>query len=167
MSEDKLLEGKDAFIFEVGVVVKNLDKTIEYLTSLGLGPFRIRTGTHSSALVRGNKASYKVKVGMSRQGPVQLQLIEYLEGETIFEEFLREKGEGLHHIAFKVGDLEGALDKFGRKGIRILQQDQFVGGGGLAYLETTQIGGVIIKFIQHPPGYDPQVGVKYVDKGSL
>jgi methylmalonyl-CoA/ethylmalonyl-CoA epimerase len=110
-------------------VVRNLDRAIEHLTSLGLGPFRIRMSTHPSGLVRGKKAYYKVRVAMSQQGPVQLQLIEYLEGETIFEEFLREKGEGLHHIAFKVGDLSAALAKSVSNGMDVLQQDQFVGGG--------------------------------------
>jgi methylmalonyl-CoA/ethylmalonyl-CoA epimerase len=161
MSEDRLLEGKEAAIFEVGVVVKDLDKTIGYLTSLGLGPFRIRMSTHPSGIVRGKKAYYNVKVAMAQQGVVQLQLIEYLEGKTIFEEFLREKGEGLHHIAFKVGDLSAALARSASKGLRVLQQDQFVGGGGLVHLESTKMVGFIIKLIQHPPNFDPRVGVKY------
>ena len=161
MSEGKLLEGKETAIFEVGVVVKDLDKTIEYLTSLGLGPFRIRMSTHPSGLVHGKKTYYKVRVAMSQQGPVQLQLIEYLEGETIYEEFLREKGEGLHHIAFKVGDLSAALAKSVSHGMDVLQQDQFVGGGGLAHLTSAKLGGFVIKLIQHPPDFDPHVGVKY------
>jgi catechol 2,3-dioxygenase-like lactoylglutathione lyase family enzyme len=165
--EGKLLEGKEAAIFEVGVVVKDLDKAIEYLTSLGLGPFRIRMSTHPSGLVRGKKAYYKVRVAMSQQGPVQLQLIEYLEGETIFQEFLREKGEGLHHIAFKVRDLTAALARSVPKGMSVLQQDRFVGGGGLAHLNSTKMGGFIIKLIQHPPDFDPQKGVRYVERGSL
>ena len=159
--EEKMLEGKEAAIFEVGVVVKDLDKTIEYLASLGLGPFRIRMSTHPSGLVHGKKTYYKVRVAMSQQGPVQLQLIEYLEGETIFQDFLRDKGEGLHHIAFKVGDLSAALARSVSKGISVLQQDQFVGGGGLAHLGSEKMGGIAIKLIQHPPGFDPSVGVKY------
>ena len=159
--EMKLLKGKEAAIFEVGVVVKDLNRTIEYLTSLGLGPFRIRMSTHPSGVVRGEKTYYNLRVAMSQQGPVQLQLIEYLEGETIFQQFLREKGEGLHHIAFKVRDLSAALAKSIARGVDVLQQDQFVGGGGLAHLDSMKMGGFIIKLIQHPPGFDPSVGVKY------
>jgi len=99
---------------------------------------------------------------MSQQGPVQLQLIEYQEGETIFGDFLREQGEGLHHVAFKVGDLDSTLNKYAGQGMDILQQDRFVGGGGLAYLNTTRMGGFIIKLIQHPADFDPSVGVKYL-----
>ena len=161
MPGEKLLEGKETAIFEVGVVVKDLDQTIEYLTSLGLGPFRIRMSDHPSGLVHGKKSHYKVRVAMSQQGPVQLQLIEYLEGETIFQEFLREKGEGLHHMAFKVRDLSAALAKSVSNEMDILQQDQFVGGGGLAHLASAKMGGFIIKLIQHPQDFDPRVGVKY------
>ena len=161
MSKRKLLEGKETAIFEVGVVVKNLEKTIEYLTSLGLGPFRIRMSDHPSGLVRGKKTYYKVRVAMSQQGPVQLQLIEYLEGETIFRDFLREKGEGLHHIAFKVEDLNAAVEKSIGQGMDVLQQDQFLGGGGLAHVGPAKMGGFVMKLIQHPPGFDPAVGVKY------
>jgi catechol 2,3-dioxygenase-like lactoylglutathione lyase family enzyme len=159
--QEKMLDGKEAAIFEVGVVVKDLDKTIEYLASLGLGPFRIRMSTHPSGLVHGKKTYYQVRVAMSQQGPVQLQLIEYLEGETIFQDFLREKGEGLHHIAFRVEDLSAALAKSSGQGMNVLQQDQFVGGGGLAHLGSEKMGGFVIKLIQHPPGFDPSVGVKY------
>jgi len=161
MPENQILKGKEANIFEVGVVVKDLDKTVEYLTSLGLGPFRIRDSKHPSAIIRGKKAFYRVRVAMSNQGPVQLQLIEYQEGEKIFADFLEERGEGFYHLAFKVNNLETTLEKFSQKGIDILRQDRFVGGGGLAYTEKTKIGGIIIKLIQHPPGYDPQAGVKY------
>lgn len=161
MSGRKLLEGREASIFEVGVVVKDLEKTIEHLTSLGLGPFRTRMSEHPSGLVRGKKTYYKVRVAMSQQGPVQIQLIEYLEGETIFKDFLREKGEGLHHIAFKVADLSAALEKSAGRGMEVLQQDQFVGGGGLAHVGPGKMGGFVIKLIQHPPGFDPAVGVRY------
>jgi len=161
MAESKVLEGMEAEICQVGVVVKNLEKTVEYLSSLGLGPFTIRTATHPSAMVRGKKAFYQVRIAMVKQGAVQLELIEYQKGETIHKEFLEEKGEGLHHILFKVRDINATLDKFVQRGIVVLQQDRFVGGGGVAYLGTDKVGGIIIEVVQYPPNYDPKVGVQY------
>ena len=76
----------------MGVVVKDLDKTVEYLTSLGMGPFKISTVTHPSATVHGEKVFYEVKLAKSQQGPVELELIEYQKGRTIHKEFLDEKG---------------------------------------------------------------------------
>jgi 4-hydroxyphenylpyruvate dioxygenase-like putative hemolysin len=164
MKENKVLEGTEAEICQVGVVVKDLDQTMEYLSSLGLGPFTTRTVTHPAATVHGKKVFYQVRLALSQQGPVQLELIEYEKGDTIHKEFLDEKGEGLHHILFKVRDIDATLDKFANKGIGVLQQDRFVGGGGLAYMGSDRIGGIIMEVAQFPPDYDPKKGPQYESK---
>lgn len=161
MEEEKVLEGPEAVIHQIGVVVRNLDKTIAFLTALGLGPFTVRTVTHPAARVRDKKTSYEVKIAMSQQGPVQLELIEYQWGETIQKEFLDKKGEGLHHILFRVKNLEKTLEKFRQKGIDVLQQDRFVGGGGLAYMGTDKIGGIIMEMVQRPADFDPEKGALF------
>jgi methylmalonyl-CoA/ethylmalonyl-CoA epimerase len=162
MPETSVLEGEETVIHQVGVVVKDLDKTVEFLTTLGLGPFTIRTATHPAATVKGEKTSYEVRLALSQQGPVQLELIEYQSGETVQKDFLDAKGEGIHHILFRVNDLDATLEKFAAKGIKVLQQDRFVGGGGLAYMGTDGIGGIIMEVVQRPPNYDPVKGTQYV-----
>jgi len=165
MAEIKpVLEGAEKQILQVGVVVKDLDQTVKFLTALGLGPFTIQTIDHPSATVRGKQVSYQVRLAFSQLGPVQLELIEYRSGTTIQEEFLREKGEGIHHLLFKVDDLEATLAKFSRLGIEVLQKDYYVGGGGLAYLGTDKIGGIIMEIVQQPPGFDPEKGIQYIDR---
>ncbi len=161
MVEGKVLEGTETEIVQVGVVVKDLEKTVEYLSSLGMGPFKFRTVTHPSATLHGEKVFYEVRLAKSQQGPVELELIEYQKGKTIHKEFLDEKGEGLHHIKVTVKDIHATVNRFARKGIEPLQQDTPVGGGGMAYLDTAKIGGVIIEVSQRPPNYDPKVGVRY------
>jgi catechol 2,3-dioxygenase-like lactoylglutathione lyase family enzyme len=161
MRKKKVLDGEETGIYQVGVVVKDLDRTIEYLTSLGLGPFKVRTAFHPSATVRGKKVSYQVRLGFSQQGPLQLELIEYQKGTTIHEEFLKDKGEGLHHILFNVKNLDATLEAFSKKGVEVLQQDRFVGGGGLAYMATDKIGGIIMEVVERPADYDPEKGVRY------
>ena len=161
MDEEKIFKNEESYIYEIGAVVKDLNRTIEFFNSFGLGPFRMRLSSHNAAIVRGEKMSYQIKIAMSQQGPVQLQLLGYEGGERIFEDFIKEKGEGLYHIGFKVKDIEKTIEKFSQKGIDILRQDWFVGGGGVAYLDTRNIGGIIIKIIQLPVDYEPNKGVKY------
>lgn len=161
MPINNVLEGTETEICQVGVVVKNLDKTIEYLTSLGLGPFTVRTSIHSAATVRGRKVSYQVRIALSQQGSVQLELVEYQKGETIHKEFVQQKGEGLHHIRFNVQDINATLNRFAQMGIGVLQQDRFVGGGGIAYLDTDKIGGIIMEVVQNPQNYDAKIGVRF------
>ena len=50
MSGDKVLEGAETVIHQVGVVVQDLEKTVEFLTALGLSPFTMRTATHPAAM---------------------------------------------------------------------------------------------------------------------
>jgi catechol 2,3-dioxygenase-like lactoylglutathione lyase family enzyme len=162
MSDEPVLAGTETEIHQVGVVVRDLEKTVAFLTALGLGPFVRRTAHHPAATVRGRKSSYEVRLALAQQGAVQLELIEYQQGETIQKDFLDAKGEGLHHILFRVRDLDATIEKFARKGITVLQQDRFVGGGGLAYMDTGAIGGIIMEVVQPPPDYDPQKGAQYV-----
>jgi methylmalonyl-CoA/ethylmalonyl-CoA epimerase len=162
MEENKVLEGTETHIAQVGVVVKDLDKAVEFLTSLGFGPFKIRSNTHPAARVHGKKVSYEVRIGLAQLGPVQLELIEYQKGVTIHKEYLDQHGEGIHHVLFKVRDINASLEKFKKKGIEILQQDRWIEGGGMAYLGTDQVGGIIMELVQFPPNYDPKVGAHYV-----
>ncbi|MEN8243909.1 MAG: VOC family protein [Thermodesulfobacteriota bacterium] len=161
MEQEKVLKGTETEILQVGVVVKDLDKTVDFLTALGLGPFEISAATHPAARVKGKTRSYEVRLACSQQGPVQLELIEYQKGETIQKDFLDERGEGLHHILFAVNSLEETLDKFKAKGIEALQEDRFVGGGGLAYMGTDKVGGIILELIERPSDFSSVKGLKY------
>ncbi len=161
MPEEKVLEGKETEICQVGVMVKDLDKAVQFLTSLGLGPFVVREVTHPRATVHGKTVFYQVRLALAQQGPVQLELIEYVKGDTIHKEFLEEKGEGIHHILFNVKNLKETIEKFSQKGVPVLQQDNFVGGGGLAYMGSDKVGGIIMEVVERPPDYDPEKGVRY------
>jgi methylmalonyl-CoA/ethylmalonyl-CoA epimerase len=152
MAEDKVFEGEETHIMQVGVVVKNLEKTIEFLTPLGFGPFSIVHNMHPDAIVRGKKTFWETRVAHSQQGPVELELIEFQNGTSIQKEFLDEKGEGIHHICFKVRDIKATIDKFARKGIAMLQTDFQNGVQPAAYMDTTAIGGISIELCQATPG---------------
>ncbi|MFC1494663.1 VOC family protein [Thermodesulfobacteriota bacterium] len=158
---DKVLKGSETHIHQVGVVVKDLDKTIAFLSAIGLGPFTIRNSKHAAATVRGKKESYEVRIALAQQGSVQLELIEYINGETIHGEFLKDKGEGLHHIRFMVSDLDAVINKFSEIGVNVLQEDRFVDGGGIAYMETNKMGGFITEVTQVPPGFTHEKGAEY------
>jgi len=149
-SEEKVFDGDEAHIMQVGVVVKNLEKTIEFLTSLGFGPFKIVHNMHPDAIVRGKKAFWETRVAHSKQGPVELELIEFQNGTSIQKEFLDEKGEGIHHVCFKVRDIKATIDKFAKKGIGVLQTDFVNGVQPAAYMDTTATGGLLVELYQDP-----------------
>ena len=158
---DKVLEGSETHIHQIGVIVKDLDKTVSFLTAIGLGPFIIRNAKHSAATVKGKKESYEVRIAISQQGPLQFELIEYVEGKTIHKDFLDTKGEGLHHIRFMVSDLDNVISKFSKIGIDVLQEDRFENGGGIAYMDSGKTGGIVMGITQYPPDYDLEKGAEY------
>lgn len=137
---------------QIGVVVKDIDEAIDYYTStFDLGPFRTTLIERHGAIVRGKPTDYKIKLAFAQMGNIQLELIQILEGETIQSEFLRTRGEGLHHIAFLVDDLEAEIAKWGRKGIKVLQRSKPPATpeeGGYAYMDTGKVGGVIFELVQ-------------------
>ena len=57
--------------------------------------------------------------------------------------------------------MKKTLDKFKAKGIVVLQEDRFVGGGRLAYMGGDKIGGIIMEVVQRPSNYDWVKGLQY------
>ena len=134
---------------QIGVVVRDLDRTVKYYSEiLGLGPFRFAFDRSiPETTYRGEHRPLRLKQAWTQLGPVELELIEVLSGESTHTEFLRDKGEGLHHLGFFVPDLDNALAKAEKLGIGVIQSGK-IEGGGFAYLDTEKNGGVIFEFVQ-------------------
>ena len=95
---------------QLGFVVRDTDETARYYEQVfGVGPWSIMVGETTDCTNRGKPATIRGKIGVTQVGPVQFELIQILEGESIHSEFLRERGEGLHHVGFHVRDLEARL----------------------------------------------------------
>jgi len=138
-------------ITQVAVVVKDLKKTIEkYWEILGIGPWEIYTFAPpelTEMTIRGKNVEYSMKIAETTIGNVILEVIEPLEGPSIYKEFLEEKGGGPHHIAcYKVKDVKKTLRAFQKKGIEILQSGKF-DEVEFYYLDTEEIFGVILEIV--------------------
>ena len=77
-------------------------------------------------------------------GDLCVELIEHLEGETIYKEFLDKRGEGLHHIQYMTNEIEEALEKFRKAGIGIMQSGK-VEKDSYYYLDTESRFGIIVE----------------------
>lgn len=106
-------------IEQIGIVVKNLDEAVDHYTNvLGWGPFDILEIDLSQFRYRGQPSKARVKVALGPSNPIQIELIEVLEGESPHSDFLREKGEGIQHICCQgVEDLDGMLNELAKEGI--------------------------------------------------
>jgi hypothetical protein len=88
-------------------------------------------------------------------GTVELELIQPLEGKTIWSDFLAERGPGLHHIRFNVPD-EAALSAYLKtKGIGKTQEGAGIREGSYwANYDTEKLAGFIVEILQPATGSD-------------
>jgi methylmalonyl-CoA/ethylmalonyl-CoA epimerase len=138
-----------ASLCQVGVVVKDIDAVVKFYTDVfGIGPWEIRNVEFSNATYYGKQAGYRGKRAFAKLGPVTLELIELIDGKTVHEDFLKEKGEGIHHIGFYVKDLKRCEEEAQKAGLKIIQGVHREDGSGFAYLDSDKIGGTMFELIQ-------------------
>lgn len=134
---------------QLGFVVKDVDRAIEYYSSnFGWGPFRVQEYDLKGFTYRDKKGNCRLKVAFTTSGPIEIELIQVLDGETPHSEFLREKGEGLQHLRFQVDDLDGMLAELAKAGIRPVFHDRLP-HAGFAYINSDEIGGVMFELIEY------------------
>jgi len=139
-------------IHHVGAIVRDVDKTAEYYESLGMGPFEPLIIDGQEERIRGKLVdNLKLKIRMGHIGPIRMELIEPVAGrESIWKEVLESKGEGIHHLAFLVDNIEKAKAKLIEQGLNLIFSAKFGNGGGAAYFETDRIGGLVLELFQVP-----------------
>ncbi len=137
---------------QIGIVVKNIDETLKfYEKAFGFGPFEVRYVDYPTATYYGKVAGYRGKRAFFFLGTIQIELIELVDGKTIHEDFLREKGEGLNHLGFQVDNLEEAKKRAEEAGFKVIQGFTRPDNTGFAYIDSDKVGGVIFELIQRPP----------------
>ena len=143
-------------LYQVGIVVHDLEKSIERCqNTFGIGPWEIMNidpSTFSDMTYRGKPVQHKFRAALTMVGPMQLELIEPIEGDNIFSDFLKEHGEGVHHLGHvMVKNLDEAIQTLEKEGFPCLQSGCFP-GGGYAYIDTLKTMGTIIELLAIPEG---------------
>ena len=109
-------------IEHVCIVVRDRGKAMQRFSALtGAGFSRVFDVVHSEGIVYGKKTHFEGKLAFAQVGPTEIELIEPVKGESIWGEFLRTKGEGVHHLGIFVPDLDKELARFEELGIGVLQ----------------------------------------------
>lgn len=146
-NNEKIME--PGSLCQIGIVVKSVDETIKYFKdAFGFGPFEVKYVDYSDATYHGERAGYRGKRGFFHMGPIEIELVELIDGQTIHEEFLKQHGEGLHHIGFEVKNLSEAKKNAEKAGFKVTQGFSRGDGSGFAYLDSDKVGGVIMELIQ-------------------
>lgn len=96
----------------IGIAVKSLDLAIPLYEKL------LNTSCYKTEEV----VSEKVKTAFFRQGETKIELLESSDPEGVIARFIEKKGEGLHHIAFAVTDIEAEMARLKNEGFQLLNE---------------------------------------------
>ena len=151
---------------QIGAVVQDLDQSIAMLTKVfGIGPFRTiywpPKGRDMEPIYQGRPANFKARMAFAELGPIELELIQPLEGESIWSDFLAVHGPGIHHIRFNVPDIEPVIDYLAGQGVGVTQMASGIRQGTRwVNFDTEPQVGFTVEIMQVVPGTDgrtPQI----------
>jgi len=92
----------------------------------------------------------KVRVAMLAVGETNIELLEPTSADSPIAKFLDKKAPGIHHVAFRVTDLDKILADLKDKGIRLINEKSMEGAGGkrIAFVHPAATGGILLELCQ-------------------
>lgn len=128
---------KPTVVDHIGIAVKSIDEALAFWQdSLGIKC----TGVE-------DVAEQKVKTAFLPVGATEVELLEPTSEESPVAKFIEKRGEGIHHLAIRVENLEAALAEMKAKGIRLIDERPRYGAGGakIAFVHPKSTGGVLLE----------------------
>ena len=127
----------------VGIAVRSIDEKLAVYSKLG--DFDIR---------RTEVPGQRVKIALLHAGETSVELLEPSSAESSLAKFIQERGEGLHHIAFAVDDIEATMSQLKERGFRFIYEKPADGkfGSKVNFIHPKSAGGVLVELTQNKPG---------------
>nr|WP_078379906.1 methylmalonyl-CoA epimerase [Sutcliffiella halmapala] len=127
-------------INHIGIAVKSIETALPFYTeTLGL---TFETVEHV--------ASQRVRVAFIHAGNCKIELLEPTSPESAVAKFIEKRGEGIHHVALSVDNIEERIQEMVDKGIAMIDSTSRVGAGGanIAFMHPKASGGVLVEFCE-------------------
>jgi methylmalonyl-CoA epimerase len=95
-------------------------------------------------------AAEKVRLVMVPVGQTRLELLEATSEESTIAKFIRQRGEGLHHVCLRVPDLVAAVERLKSEGVRLVSEEIKTGAGSHRYVfvHPQSTGGVLLELVE-------------------
>jgi catechol 2,3-dioxygenase-like lactoylglutathione lyase family enzyme len=137
---------------QYGIVVRDLRAVSAYWHKLG---FPEMTYTHDPLTdieYRGGMGQFDQELGWHRFGKVVYEWIQPLKGPTVYDDFLKSRGEGIQHLGVNVPDMDKAISGWKAIGYAVSQAGGWgekgkPGSGRFAYVDTDPAGGLTIELL--------------------
>jgi len=121
----------------IGIAVSNLDEALKlYSDVMGLELTGIEVVEEQ-----------KVRVAFLAVGDTEIELLESTSPDGPIAKFIEAKGQGIQHLAFKVDNVEKAIEEMKAKGMRMIDEKSRYGAGGskIAFMHPKSSNGVLIE----------------------
>ncbi len=135
---------------QISYAVENLERALPHYETL-FGRFRVSEAPLKDVTFRGKQIDCRLKLAIAQSGPIEIELIEVLEGETPHSEYVRAHGEGLHHVRFRVEGIDEKIAALEADGFETLFYKRFGPTVAFAYAETpAALGPSLIELLEMP-----------------
>ena len=143
-----------AKLSQFAFVARDLKAVSAYWTRLGLPAIETSRSEIGDRRYRGQAGTFQEELGWQRHGTVVFEWIRPLAGPTVYEDFLKAHGEGVHHLGFDVADFDQVTAAWTAAGFPVVQSGTWgrsgqPGSGRYAYLDTEPAGGVYLEILAH------------------
>ncbi len=130
-------------INHIGIAVKSIETGLAPYRALGLEP-------EGEEVVE----EQKVKVAFLTVGESRIELLEPTSPDSPVARFIEKRGEGIHHIAFQVENIDAALKEARAQGLRLIDEKPRSGAHGtrIAFLHPKSTGGVLMELCEESHG---------------
>lgn len=128
-------------IDHIGIAVKSLAETVKvYQDAIGLD-----VSAYDEVDDQG------VRVAMLNIGESRIELLEPTRGDSPIEKFMTKRGEGIHHIAVQVDNIEEALARLKASGARLIDSEPRRGAHNtrIAFIHPSTMHGVLLELVEH------------------
>ncbi len=127
-------------IDHIAIAVHNLEEQLEFYTAI--------LGLNCAAIEE--VPEQQVRVAILPVGDTRIELLEPTSAESPIARFLAKRGEGLHHIAYQVINLEGELSRIEEQGVELIDRTPKTGAAGkkIAFLHPKSTHGVLIELCE-------------------
>ena len=132
-------------IDHIGIAVNDLDAAVQ----LYGGSFEMAEQHRETVEEQG------VEAILLEVGEGHIELIKPLSDDTGVAKFIAKNGEGMHHVAYQVDDIDAALEKVREAGLRLIDEEPRTGirGSRVAFLHPKSTGGVLTEIVEPAPGH--------------
>ena len=123
----------------LGIAVRSIEQAEGFYQLLGM-----------TNLGRETVVGERVRVAMFAAGESRMELLEATDDEATIARFIARRGEGLHHVALRVPELDKVVDRLRSRGIRMVRDEIQIGAGGHRYvfIHPASAHGVLLELVE-------------------